>query len=372
MKSFRSLFYTRPSKVIMLILLLILSIGIAQCQTSYFELHRQDNASFNNAARQMDNFDYETSYYFRNTVETTIENVVALTMDYPEVFTQQKSEEEFLAYYKSIGDTTFEKIYNNLSSLHGLRFAVINHGEKKVYSNIDKINGAAINEKVRRHFGQSGKMLLIARSCRAPYFETDSFIDYAEHIRDCADKYEDNFDLLISFGDDETFYENAEKYSRIHFQMREKIERLNNTVAIVVAFTLAITVCILTVTGRYEPGGKIYPSKSNKLPNDLIVVSYVFMLVCLVSLYRTSLHMLFSYRLENEVFWFTRSEAFYASRVEFCIVAFICLFVNMLCILKRSYQMGQLVKNTYLYEPIMNIKKRIASKQKSDENKDKM
>lgn len=372
MKSFRSLFYTRPSKVILLIVLLILSIGIAECQTSYFELHSQDKDSFNNAARQMDNFDYETSYFFRNTVEATVDAVVALTMNYREVFEEMKSKEELLNYYKGIGDTAFEKIFDTLASVEGLRFAVINHEEKKVYSNIPEINGASMNEKIRRYFGQSGKMLLIARSCHTPYFETNTFIEYAEYIRDCAVKYEDNFDLFISFGDDETFYENAEKYSDIHFAMREKIEKLNNTVAVLVVLTILVSLCILTVTGRYEPKGKIFPSKSNKLPNDLIVVSYVFMLVCLVSLYRTSLHMLFSYRLENEVFWFTRSEAFYVSRVEFCIVAFICLFVNMLCILKRSYQMGLLVKNTYLYEPLSKLKKMLKSKKKETENKENM
>lgn len=354
----------------MLIVLLLLSICIAGCQINYFELYYQDKDSFNNAARQMDNFDYETSYYFKNTVESTVDAVVALAMNYDEVFKNPATVEELLDYYKGIGDTSFEKIHKILAEIEGLRFAVVNHDKKTVCSNIAEINGASINEKIRRYFGESGKTLLIARSCRTPYFETNAFIDYAEYIRDCAEKYDDNFDLFISFGDDEAFYENAEKYSQIHFEMRGKIEKLNNSVAVFVVLTILVSLCILTVTGRYEPKGKIFPSKSNNLPNDLIVISYMFMLVCIVSLYRTSLHMLFSYQADQQTFWFTRSEAFYASRVEFCIVAFICLFVNMLCILKRSYQMGLLLKNTYLYKPVVKLKKRLMPNKIQEENKE--
>lgn len=370
MKSFRSLFYTRVSKAIMAIVLFVLSCFIGEYYVKYFDLYNQDSESFNNAVRQIDSYDYETSFYFRKMVETTTENVITLTMNYPDVFEKKLSGDELLQYYASIGDLTFPKIYESFASIEGLSFAVVNYENKKIYSSIPQLNGQSIEVNARKYFGKSGKMLLVARSCQAPYFETDAFIDYAEHIRRCASKYDENFDLYISFGDDATFEENAEKYSALHFSMREKIEKLNNIVLTLVAFAAFASFCIITVTGRQEPEGKIYLSPINKLPNDLVIVVYILVLVCIASLFRTSFFMIVTHKAEYDVFWFTKSEAFYIERIKFCIVSFICFFVNLICILKRSYKTGTLIKNTYLYPVIKRLTDRVKSLIKTAEKSD--
>ena len=157
MKSFRSLFYTRPSKVIMILLLVVVSYFIGECQLEYFRLYKQDKDSFGNAMIQLDSFDYQTSYYFRNTVEETVENIVTLAMDYGEIFEKKLSPSELLDYYISIGDKTFPLIYENLVAIKGFRFAFVNHETKVIYSSIPELNCKPTSTDVRKYFGSSGK-----------------------------------------------------------------------------------------------------------------------------------------------------------------------------------------------------------------------
>lgn len=357
MKSFRSLFFTVPAKIIFSLILAVLSFFIAECQIAYFDYYAEDSVSFMNAMAQHDSFNYETSRYFKDTVKNTVRDVVKLSMDFPEAFENDLDETELLNYYSSIGNSSFAEICSNLSSLKGFRFAVVNHGKRKIYSNIDAINGKSSAENIQQYFGRPGKNLLIARSCKNPYFATDTFIDFAGAIRETAQRYNDDFDLYIYFGSTESYNEEAKRCEKLHFSMRRKIEKLNNTVAVSGAATLLVILLLMTVTGKHEPGGKTYPTVMNRLPNDLILLLYGIVLLCLSSLYRTAISMIMSYGNELDELWFAHSRDFYANRVKFCIVLFICIATNLFGILKRQYKMGQLFRNTYLYGLIENARK---------------
>lgn len=357
MKNFRSLFFTVPAKIIYSVILIILSALIGDCQTAYFDYYAEDSISFKNAMTQIDSFNYETSQYFKNTVITTVEDVVKLSMDYPEVFEKDADEKQLLNYYNSIGNSTFNEIYRNLSSMKGFRFALVNHSKKTIRSNIAEINQKSSACNVRKFFGKEGAGLLIARSCHNPYFSSDSlFIVFADDIRETAQKYDDDFDLYISFGNEESFEENRNHCEQLHFTMRRKIEKLNNSVAVYCALTVLIILILMTVTGKQEPKGKTCPTVMNRLPNDLILLLYGIVLICLSTLYRTAITMLMSHGNELDEFWFTHSRDFYSNRVEFCIVLFICIATNLLGILKRQYKMGLLFKNSYIYDFIKNAK----------------
>jgi len=363
MKNFRSLFFTVPAKVIYSVILVILACFIAECQICYFDYYSKDSESFINAMSQIDSFNYENSRYFKNTVRSTVDDVIKLSMDYPEVFENDTDVTELMNYYNSIGNSSFSKIYQNLSSMKGFRFALVNHGKRKIFSNIAQINQKSSAVNVREHFGKEGANLLIARSCHNPYFATDSvFIDFAEDIRSTAQKYADDFDLYISFGTEESFEETRRQCEELHFTMRRKIEKLNDTVAVYIVATVLIIILLMTVTGKHEPKGKTYPTVMNRLPNDLIIFLYSVVLICLSSLYRTAISMIISHGNELDEFWFTHSRDFYTNRVKFCIVLFICIATNLLGILKRQYKMGLLFKNSYIHNFIEDAKK---MKQKS-------
>ncbi len=356
MKSFRSLFFTMPAKGIFCCLLLALSVFLAHCNIQYFNLYAEDKASFVNAITQIDYFNYESSYYFRSTVETTLENVTELAFEYEEIFEKGSSAEELLKHFGSIGNSSFSDIYKNLSSMKGFRFAVVNHTRQKIYSNIPQINGKASDTDIKSYFVGEGKNQLIVRSCHNPYFATDSFITFAEHIRALAKKYGDNFDIYITFGSEESYAEAMAECEQLHKSMRSRIEKLNDTAAVCISALILVSAVLITVTGKQEPGGKTYPTVINRLPNDLIVILYGILLLCEISLYRTTSSMLISHGNELDEFWFTHSNEFYIIRICFCIVVFICAAVNLICILKRSYKTGQLTKNTYLYSFYKTLK----------------
>lgn len=367
MKNILNLFFTIPAKIIMSVVFLVLSVVIADCQVEYFTLYKQDNESFVNAMTQIDNFDYETSHYYKNSVMNTVEGITLLCMNYSDIFDKKLTETELLSYYNSIGDTAFPNAYEQLSEMKGLRFALVNHDRKKIYSNISAINGIDSSKNIRNYFGETGRSLLIARSCKNPYFATDAFIDFADGIRRCAEKYNEDFDLYISFGDEEIFKEKEAYYKNLHFEMRGKIEKLNDKVAVHSVLLLVFTAILLTVTGKQELKGKTYGTIMNRLPNDMLLLIYGTVLVCLSSLYRTALSMLLTHGDELDTFWFTRTEDFYTGRIKFCIVIFLCAGLNLLCILKRQYKMGTLVKNTYLYPYFESLKKLKQRKNKSED-----
>lgn len=362
MKSFRSLFFTMPAKGLFFLMLFAVSLLFSECNIGYFSLYSEDRESFINAITQVDSFNYETSYYFKNTVENTIEDVTELVFDYEEIFDGKLTSQEVLKHFASIGDSTFADIYQNLSKMNGLHFALVNHDKDKIYSDIKQINGAPAGSDIKKYFGGEGKNQLIVHSCHNPYFVTDNFIPFAEHIRSVAKKYEDSFDIYITFGTTQSFAETEKSCEQLHINMRNRIEKLNDTSLVCMAVIILIAATLLTVTGKQEPKGKTYPTVVNRLPNDLIVLLYGIVLVCEISLYRTTSLMLISHGNELNEFWFTHSKEFYITRMRFCIVVFIYAAVNLLCILKRQYKMGLLIKNSYIYSFYKTLKNRKKTK----------
>lgn len=366
MKSLLNLFYTRAFKIILSVLLFVAAYFVGECQLEYFRLYNEDRISFRNAVVQIDSFDYENSYYMRETVENTVNNIVVLSTHYSDIFEKEMTAEEFIEYYVSIGDSKFLNIYDSLKSIKGIRFAFVNHKEKIIYSNIPELNCKSTTENVRSHFGAPGKTLMIARSCKTPYFETGTFIEYADYMRAVAEKYNLNFDLYIYFGDEASLEADAKKCEDMHFTMRRQIEKLNDTVALLLVVIVFITMCLISVTGRREHKGRVYPSLINRLPNDLIIVIFSTVLFCIVSIYRTSVYMIITREAQYEDFWFTRSESFYTGRVHICIVVFICLVVYLLCTIKRSFTLGKLIENTYLYAKVKAASDKLKIKRKNN------
>lgn len=365
LKNLRKIFYTYPVRVLLFVMLFILTFITAEYQVKYFNHFNQDNHSFINSMRQGDSFNYETSYYFTNTVVNTVDSLVTLCMEYDKIFTEPSPKEQLLEYYRSIGDKKFQEIYKLLSTMRGFTFALVNHDRGIIYSNISEINGKDNSENVRKHFGEQGKNLLIARSCKSPTFETDTFINYGEFIRKCANDYGENFDLYVRFGDENSFNENAARCKEEHFAMRRTIEKLNDTVIFYFALTVLVSAIILSVTGKHEPDGKTYLTNINHIPNDLLFVIYGLVLISIASLYRTSAYMLINHGTELDEFWFTKSEDFYINRIKFCYMIFVFILVNLMCILKRSYKTNTLFTNTYIYPFLLNMKV-LLKKRKSD------
>ena len=357
MKNIFNLFFTLPAKIIMSVIFFVLSLVIANCQVDYFTLYKQDNESFINVMAQVDAFDYESSHYYKNSVRGTVENVTLLCMNYSEIFSGESTVEEILSHYSSIGDRGFLRAYDFLSDIKGLRFAVVNHDRKTIYSNITDINGLDSSENIRNRFAEDGISPLIVHSCKNPYFATDAFIEFSEDIRECADKYNEDFDLYISFGDENSFKEKEAFCRERHFDMRGKIEKLNNKILIHAVFIVLLSVILITVTGKQEKGGKTYPTVMNRLPNDLVALMYGTVLLCLSSLYRTAIGMLLAHGDELDAFWFTRSEEFYTSRVKLCMIIFFCAGLNLICILKRQYKMGTLLSNTYISSQLESFRR---------------
>lgn len=370
MKNFLSIFFTIPAKIIFSIILIIFSILFSDTHIGYFNLYKEDSESFINAIIQIDSFDYESSHYLKNTVRNTVENTVKLSAEYADIFEDGADENELLNHYNSIGDNSFNKIYNQLSSIKGFRFAFVDHKKKTIYSSIASVNGKASSLDIEKYFGEAGRTLLIVRNSNNPYFATDAFIEYAELIRELSEKYNTNFDLYISFGSEEDFANKEKECEQLHFAMRDKIEKLNNTNILYIAILLIIILILLTVTGKQEPKGKTYPTIINRLPNDVICLLFIIVMICQSSLYRTATAMLISHGNELDEFWFIHSQDFYTSRIKFCIVIFICTATNLLCILKREYKLGRLLKNTYLYTNIEQLKK--IKRHSPQENSDKL
>lgn len=367
MKNILNLFFTMPAKILVSLIFLGLSVAIAECQTAYVTLYNEDNDSFVNALTQVDDFDYRSSRYYKSTVTETVESIALICMNYSDAFSEDASADKLVSYYSSIGDIGFLRASEQLSQLEGLQFALVNHDSKKILSNIPAVNGLPSSTDIRRFFGVADKNLLIARSCRNPYFATDSFIDFTDEIRSCAERYDDSFDLYISFGDDATYAENEAACRELHLAMRDKIERLNDKCIIHIILLLLAAAFLITVTGKQEKGGKTYPTIMNRLPNDMLVLLYGIVLLCLSSLYRTSLDMLITHGNELDAFWFSRSGDFYCERIELCVVIFFCGALNLLCILKRQYKTGMLFRNSYIYTLIGTLQRLKASEDNASE-----
>ena len=369
MKGFLMLFYTRPAKTVYLIIVLVLSFFVGECHVNYFECFSSDRESFINAVSQIDSFNYEESYYFENTVKEAIEGVVELATGYPEAFESDKTDEELLSYYNSIGDKSFPDIIGKLKDIKGFHFAVVDHSKNIIYSNIDEINLSDSGKDIRSFFGESGKNLLIARSCKNPYFATSSYIEFAEFIRDCAKTHKNDFDLYIRFGSVEDYNARAEECRQMHFKMRSEIEKLNNTVAVYIGFIALITLIMLIVTGKHEPKGKTYLTAMNRIPGDLLIIIHFLVLYCIATLYRTAATVIINHGMELDTFWFMHSENFYITRIKYCVMIFICVLINLLCVLKRSYKTGTILENTYVYPLVKNFINRYSRKNAETEEK---
>ncbi len=82
MKRFLNIFFTMPSKIIATALLIICSWLMNSEVVDVLQLYRQDSTAVTNVLLQRENYDYKTSYFLTNEIQTAIESVLEYSLTY--------------------------------------------------------------------------------------------------------------------------------------------------------------------------------------------------------------------------------------------------------------------------------------------------
>ncbi|MGN0448017.1 MAG: hypothetical protein ACI4GC_05670 [Acutalibacteraceae bacterium] len=356
MKNFISIFYTLPSKIILFILIFIFSFVFSANIINYFTLYNLDKTAFVNVVKQNKNFDYLSSEFYENEIETSIKNVTTLCMKYDELFSFKKGSAEFERFINE-SSTALKDIFAYIENTHGLEFAVVNHDTKKIYSSIEQINLKSSDFDIRSFFSGDETNLLIARNCKSPYNERGTLQGYNEKIRDEALKYTDDFDLYIFLGNEDDFDLKVKESLERHNAALEKFEEKNISTLLYFFITVFLGIILIIIAGKNEPKGKIYPGELDKVPNDLLFTVLIILIICLNSLFNTSIYMIFQINDVDPEFWLGVSSNFYLDRAKVCICITIMAVIIGACSFKRQRRMGTLVKNTYLYRLYKSVKR---------------
>lgn len=81
-KRFLNIFFTTPSKAAVTALLIICSWLMNSEVVDILQLYRQDSTAVTNVLLQREDYDYKTSYFLTNEIETAIENVLEYSLNY--------------------------------------------------------------------------------------------------------------------------------------------------------------------------------------------------------------------------------------------------------------------------------------------------
>lgn len=341
MKKFLNLFYTMLSKTIIVGILLALMFGTSLCFAETTVLYRENETALKNVFTQWENYDYATSVYLRHALEESIDAVMQYS----------------LYYYRDItadsqvvvnADDNYREIKKTLSGYRDFHFAVVNHSTGRIVSDIEDIRYKDTGVDVRSFFKGSEENMLIIRDAHNPCFETGTLTDYTEYVRELADDYKDDFDIYIYFGEDFSFASELQDYEKLH---NKYLSRVKNVTAMSVIYILAagvFFVILLIVSGKTEPGGKVYPGLSDRLPNDLKLLLYAIVLISMAALYENSLYM--ALRTDSYDVWYSFSAEFYIFRSYVAMLINVCILLSAGCTVKRQWRLGTLLTNTYIYQ----------------------
>ncbi len=347
MKNFTSLFYIMPTKIVIFLLIFLFSFLFAETQVNFFALYNIDKTAFQNVMKQNSDYDFLTSVFYRHEIERSIDCVVELCMKHSEIFSLTDSERED---YLSHTETSLNETIAFLKESSGLTFALVNHDKKTVFSFDESLNGLDSNVQLREYFNGDETNLLIVRNCKSPYIESGTMQGFNEYIIDVAKDYEDDFDLYIFSGDSEDIRLKGEQCLKRHNRMLEKFEMQNTSSVIYSVVMIMLSALLVVVSGKSEPGGKIRPGETDKIYNDLLFCIFGIVLVCIASLFKTSLYMIIQINDVDPEFWLGIPVEFYLRRAKMCICIFIMTVVITLCSFKKQRHMGTLLTNTYVYK----------------------
>ncbi len=349
MKRYFNIFYTLPFKTFFVVLLILCSWFMNTELTNILSLYKQDKVALINVFIQGEDYNYESSYFLKNSIETAIEDVIEYSLVY-----NRKADKAYTQY-----DTTATQDYNalvsRLKSLENFRFAIVNHKTDIIVSNISALNGKSPEATVRQYFGED-ENILIVRDAKTPIFESGTMSEYVEFVGNQAKKYPDDFDLYISFGNNLNFAGSGEVFSQRHFEVLSAVESILKSITAYLVVLFILFVSLITVSGKKEPGGKAYPSLNDRLPNDLTFLLYLIVYISMSALYENSLYM--ALRVTNkDDFWLIHSPEFYMVRSSISMVVMTSVITTFCCTVKRQLRCGTLLSNTYIYKIIKNYKK---------------
>ncbi len=341
MKRFLNLFYTMWSKVTIVIVLLALMLGTGVCFSETTVLYRENDTALKNVFIQWENYDYTTSVYLSDAIKEAIDIVT----------------EYSLYYHRDISgdsqvivnaDDNYKLITEKLSQYEDFHYAVVNHSSGRIVSDIDALRYKDTGEDVRSFFKGSEENMLIIRDAHNPYFESGTMSDYAEYVKTVAESYEDDFDLYIYFGEDFSFASRLYDYEELHNSFLTRVRYVTVMSAVLIVAATLFFIILLIVSGKTEPGGKVYQGLSDRLPNDLKFLLYIIVLASMTALYENSLYM--ALRTDTYDMWFSFSAEFYIFRSYIAILINVCILLSIGCTLKRQYRLGTLFTNTYIYQ----------------------
>ena len=348
MEKYRNLFYTRAFKCIIVTVITVLTWITSGYITEMFNIQVTNHAAVKNVFTQASGFDYETSKYVPQEIENTINCVLDYCLGYSESFRNNSgSSFDDFDYYMRLSNSGYRKTVEYLDSLRGVSFAVVNHTDGIIISNLAEINGSPAATEIRQLFGSGEYPFIIVRNCSNPYYEQGSLSEYVDSIRKKASEYPDNCDLYISFTEGLCFRESPAYYENMHREFSEKVLFLVKRILIFSCFSLALIVLLVRLSGRAEKNGKIIPSLSDQLPSDLLIVFSLAIIASAGALYHTSLYMIYkTSTIEDYGIGF--SPETYALRADITLIITVYVICFLLCKIKRQRLLGTLYSGSYI------------------------
>ena len=341
MKWVPNLLYTIWSKIFIVLLVTFFMLQTGICLADSTVMLRNNPVAVRNVFAQWDDYDYKTSEYLKSEIETAIDNIMQYSLYYRR---DTLSNNQFIVN----GDDHYRDIVLKLESYENFSFALVNHTTNRVISDIPEISYQESSVNVRSHFPETSEALLIVRDAHNPFYETGTMTDYNYFISDLAEKYEDEFDLYIYFGEDFSFISDSESFEDTHISTLARVKKSTRLSFVYIAVAALLFAVLLAVTGRYESGGEIRPGISDTLANDIKLLLFSMIIMSMVTLYKNSLYM--AVRAKTLDIFLYYSSDFYISRSYVSLLISSFTIMAACCTIKRQYQLGTLFTNTYIYK----------------------
>ena len=345
---YRNLFYTRAFKCIIVALISVLTWINSGYVTEMFTLQVTSRGAVLNVFSQLSGFDYETSEYVQQEIESTIDCVLDYGLLYSKSFTDgENSSYESYDYYMRLSNAKYKMTVEYLESLRGVNFAVVNHSTDTIVSSIPEIHNASAGTEIRQLFASDSHPFIIIRSCKNPYYEQGSLSEYVDYVREKAREYPDSFDLYLGFTEGLCFRESIGYYENMHLDFSDTVFSLMKKITVFSLAVIFLISLLVRLSGKAEKGGKIIPSFSDQLPSDLIIFFLLAIIGSAVALYNTSLYMLYKTSTIDGYGLGFRPET-YAFRADVTLVIAVYVICALLCKIKRQRMLGTLYSGSYI------------------------
>ena len=272
----------------------------------------------------------------------------------------RNNKSSFIEKYRMYTDEEYRRVATALYNIEDMQFALVNHGTEKIVSNIAEIDGKASGENIRKYFKGNEQNLLVVHSAKNPYFEKGTMTEYVDFVQELSQKYDDDFDLYISFNDKLTFPTTPEQYAQRHTEVRRELIGCVNQCLFFFLISIILTVLLITLVGKRCYKGKYILTPADKIPNDIKLFLLVAVLISMAALYEISLYMVIK---SEEDYIFNITSGFYAGRSHLCFAVMVLMALSIMSTLKRQARHKTLFTNTYIYQL---IKKYRDNRKKSD------